>query len=57
MDRDGHQCRDYAREETSFSECVSISAMNLTGCKVYVLTSASIHKEFCKNVSAQVGVS
>ena len=29
-----HQCRDYAKDRTSFSECVSIGAMNTTGCKV-----------------------
>lgn len=34
MQREDQQCRDYANEGTTFSECISISAMNSTGCKV-----------------------
>ena len=34
MQNDKDRCRDYIKDGTSFSECVSISAMNTTGCKV-----------------------
>ena len=34
MQREEQPCRDYASEGTTFSECISISAMNTTGCKV-----------------------
>ena len=34
MQREEQQCRDYANEGTTFSECIAISAMNYTGCKV-----------------------
>ena len=29
-------CRNYTEDGTSFSECVAISAMNSTGCKVNI---------------------
>ena len=37
MQRDEQSCKDYSKEETTFSECISVTAMNFTGCKVWFL--------------------
>ena len=55
MQNDKDRCRDYIKDGTSFSECVSISAMNTTGCKVCFNHSkhhskGSLQKKKKKNV-------